>query len=346
MSRTWTRTISLRAARCFMLALTSGIAIGTALTPAEAQTKVRYVEVVRNLAYLPSYIALAKGYFKEEGLDISLTTAQGGEKATAMMLSGGADITLVGPETAVYVWNSESPEKMKIFCSLTATSTNYLVSRQKMSPADFKWSMLKGKTFLGWRPGSTPELFLEYAMHKNGIDHTKDLKHITNLAVPARVGAWLSGTGDFAIFSEPEVTVIEREGKGYAVKFIGKEVGKVDYTVFAATESYIKKNPKVVQSFTNAVYRAQRYVKTADKQELGQLASQYFPGITAAQIANVARRYADEELWPADPIVYEPAINTLQDILIQGGVQKADKRVKYNDIVITSFAETAKAAIK
>jgi NitT/TauT family transport system substrate-binding protein len=346
MSRTWTQTLALRAARCCALALGTGIAIGTMLAPADAQTKVRYVEVVRNLAYLPSYVALAKGYFKEEGLDISVTTAQGGEKATAMILSGSADVTLVGPETVVYVWNSESPEKMKIFCSLTATSTNYLISRQKMVPTDFKWSMLKGKTFLGWRPGSTPELFLEYAMHKNGIDHTKDLKHITNIAVPARIGAWLSGTGDFAIFSEPEVTVIEREGKGYPIKFIGKEVGKVDYTLFAATESYIKKNPKVVQSFTNAIYRAQRYVKTADRQELGQLVSEYFPGITATQIAEVARRYGDVDLWPADPVVYEPAMNTLQDILIQGGVQKADKRVKYSDMVITSFAETAKASIK
>ena len=89
MSNTWTQTISLRAARCCTLALAVGIAIGTTPTSADAQTKVRYVEVVRNLAYLPSYIALAKGYFKEEGLDISLTTAQGGEKATAMMLSGG-----------------------------------------------------------------------------------------------------------------------------------------------------------------------------------------------------------------------------------------------------------------
>lgn len=342
----WIKTFSFRAVRFCALATATGIAIGATLASAEAQTKVRYVEVVRNLAYLPSYIALAKGYFKEEGLDVSLTTAQGGEKATAMILSGAADITLVGPETVVYVWNSESPEKMKIFCSLTATSTNFLVSRQKMTPADFKWSMLKGKTFLGWRPGSTPELFLEYAMRKNGIDHTKDLKHITNIAVPARIGAWLTGTGDFAIFSEPEVTVIEREGKGYPVGFVGTEVGKVDYTLFAATDSYIKKNPKVVQSFTNAVHKAQRYLKTADRQEIGQLVSEYFPGITPAQIADVVRRYGEVELWPVDPVVYEPAINTLQDILIQGDVQKADKRVKYSDIVITSFAETAKATIQ
>ena len=67
MSLTWTQTFSLRVARCCTLALVvTGIAIGTTLASADAQTKVRYVEVVRNLAYLPSYFALAKGYFKEE----------------------------------------------------------------------------------------------------------------------------------------------------------------------------------------------------------------------------------------------------------------------------------------
>jgi len=144
----------------FRLLLVLAIAaFGTASLPSaesRADTRVRYVEVVRNLAYMPSYVAMAKGSFMEVGIDISLSTAQGGDKAPAMILSCNADITLVGPETAIYVWNSESPDKMKIFCSLTATSTNFFVSRKKMTPAEFQWSLIKGKNVLGWRPGSTP----------------------------------------------------------------------------------------------------------------------------------------------------------------------------------------------
>src|SRR3546814_14586588 len=66
-------------------------------------------------------------------------------------------ITLVGPETAVYVQNSASPEKMIIFCSLTGTSTNFFVSREPIPAGEFDWSSIKGKAVLGWRPGSTPE---------------------------------------------------------------------------------------------------------------------------------------------------------------------------------------------
>src|SRR5205085_10986711 len=83
--------------------------------------KVRYSEVVRSMLYAPAYVAITNGYFKDAGLDVSLTTAQGGDKAVAALLSNSADIALIGPESAIYAQNSESPIKTPIFCGLTST---------------------------------------------------------------------------------------------------------------------------------------------------------------------------------------------------------------------------------
>ena len=74
-----------------------------AMAQGKAPVKVRYNEVVRSVLYAPSYVALSKGYFKEAGLDITMTTAFGGDKSTAALLSNTADIALIGPETAIYV---------------------------------------------------------------------------------------------------------------------------------------------------------------------------------------------------------------------------------------------------
>ena len=332
------------------LTVAAALALATSLATlgpaAQAQTRVRYVEVVRNLAYMPAYVAIAKGFFKEKGIDIDISTAQGGHKATAIMLSGGADITLVGPETAVFVMNSESPEKLKIFCSLTATSTNFFVSRKKMTPEEFKWPMIKGSTVLGWRPGSTPELFMEAAMRKYGVDPKKDIDNITNIAVPARMGAWLSGKGDYGIFSEPDLTRIESSGDAHVLRSVGAEVGPVDYTLFMATRSYMEKNPKIIQDFTDAIYKAQKFTETADPMELGKLVAKFFPVVTAEQIAGTVKRYRAVKLWRTDPVVHEAAIKGLQEILIDGGVLKPGKEVKYADIVTTAFAEKAMATVK
>src|ERR1700722_12802292 len=163
--------------------------------------KVRYNEVVRSVLYAPAYAAITKGYFKDAGIDVELTTGGAGDKTMAALLSGSADIALAGPETTIYVLNSDSTTKARIFCGLTSTDGFMLMGRTKAD--QFDWSTLKGKTILGFRPGSTPLLFLEEALRMNGIDPDADVKLVNNIAPPARVGSWIAGQNDYGIFSEP-----------------------------------------------------------------------------------------------------------------------------------------------
>src|SRR6266480_3903467 len=92
-----------------------------AFAQAKPPVKVRYTEVVRSILYAPAYVAIANGYFKDAGLDVAMTTAQGGDKTVAALLSNSADIALIGPETSIYVQNGDSPTKIPIFCGLTVT---------------------------------------------------------------------------------------------------------------------------------------------------------------------------------------------------------------------------------
>src|SRR3974390_1658059 len=227
----------------------SGFAAGTFTLAApritRAQKKppvrVRYNEVVRSVLYAPAYVAIAKGYFEEQGIDLEMSTAQGGDKCMAALLSNAADIALIGPETAIYVLTSDSPTKVRIFCGLTSTDGFMLLGREKVDK--FDWNMLRGKEILGFRPGSTPLLFLEAALRKNGIDPLKDVKLVNNVAIPARVGSWLSGQNQYGIFNEPEPSQLELEGKGYFMASIGETVGPADYTAFMATAQDLRGHP-------------------------------------------------------------------------------------------------------
>ena len=68
----------------------------------ELQT-VRVAEVTRSIFYAPLYVAIEKGFFEEEGLEIELTTVPGGDKTMTTLISDGADIALIGSETSIYV---------------------------------------------------------------------------------------------------------------------------------------------------------------------------------------------------------------------------------------------------
>src|SRR5258707_8451463 len=153
-----------------LAAVTAG---GLASTPALAQTTVNYMEVIRSIFYLPSYIAIEKGYFREEGLDVRMDTGWGTAKVIPPLMGGQRDIVLLGPESQVYVENSPSPDKTKIFCQLTAKDGLLLVSRKKMAPNEFKWAMVKGKDYLDWTNGVTPQIDSLWVLKKHGIDPQK-----------------------------------------------------------------------------------------------------------------------------------------------------------------------------
>jgi NitT/TauT family transport system substrate-binding protein len=329
------------------LAVMVAVAVSAAfLSPADCRaaegkklTPVRYEEVIRSVFYLPSYVAFSKGYFQEEGLDVAMKTSWGSDKGTAALLSGTAQIVLVGPETAVYIQKGESPEKVRIFCGLTATDGSFLVARNK--PENFQWTDLKGKTVLSWRIGSMPALFLEHILRKNGMDPVKDVNILTNLAAPARHGAFAAGTGDFATFFEPDVLMLEQNGIGHFVKSIGNEVGNIDYTVFMATRSFIEKNPEIIQGWTNAIYKAQQYSLTGDPDVIAKEVSQFFPNVDLRLIAESLQRYRSLNILKTNPRVEPEAIAGLQDLMVEGGLLKEAERISFGDIVINDFADKA-----
>ena len=329
-----------RAVQTGLATLLSAAAPLRAFAQSKPRVKVRYNEVVHSILYAPAYVAIAKGMFEEAGLDVTLATAQGGDKSVAIMLSNQADIALIGPELAIYVQNSDSPVKIPIFCGLTATDGFMLLGREKVDK--FDWSMLKGKDILGFRPGSTPLLYLEAALRQNGLDPQKDVKLVNNVGIPARVGSWLAGQNQYGIFIEPDAAQLELDGKAHFMASVGETVGFADYTTFMATDKYIRENPETVQSWTNAIAKAMKWTAEVPVPELVKTLEPFFPGVNPKALTAAAERYRRLKIWKSSPVIEQPAMEKFQDILIQGHVLEPAKRVKFQDLVVTEFFNKAK----
>src|SRR5690242_9662985 len=117
------------------------LVLAASLGGAQAQTKLKVAEVVRSQLFIPLYLAMSQGFVKNEGLDLELVTAGGGDKVGALILSGGADVGLAGPEVPIYLYNGENPDKPVMFASLNATDGFFLLSRKKVD--NFDWSALR-----------------------------------------------------------------------------------------------------------------------------------------------------------------------------------------------------------
>jgi len=325
--------------RFFSLWLAIGLAVVAILTGCSSTPeKIRIGEVTRSLFYAPQYVALEKGFFKEEGLDVELSTIPGGDKVMSALLSGGIEVALVGSETSIYVSQQGAADPVINFAQLTQTDGTFLVARKKED--NFSFDHLKGSVFLGQRKGGMPQMAGEYVLKEHNINPQSDLTLIQNIEFKNIAASFASGTGEYVQLFEPEASRFEQEGIGHVVASFGKESGIVPYTVFMTKQSYLDSNSAAIQKFTNAVYKGQQWVASHSPKETAEVISKYFEQIEPDLLESAVKRYLEQGSYATDPILDEAEWNQLQDIMDKAGELK--QRADYAKLVNTTFAKKAK----
>lgn len=300
-------------------------------------TKITLAEVTHSTFYAPQYVALAEGFFEEEGLDVEIINTKGADKTMAALLSNEADIGLMGPEASIYVYNQGKEDYAINFAQLTQRDGSFLIGREKDD--NFTFDKLKGKSILGGRKGGVPEMTLEYVLKKNKLNLEKDVNVRTDIQFAVMAGAFTSGTGDYVTLFEPVASSLEKEGKGYVVASIGKESGYLPYTCYSSKKSYIENNRDTIQKFTNAIYKSQQWLKTHSSEDIARSISSEFTETDIEDLTVVVERYKSQDTWSETTILKEDSLNHLMDIIDLAG--ELDKRAPYDKIVTTQFSQNA-----
>lgn len=303
----------------------------------DGNQKVVLNEVAHSIFYAPMYVAIEEGYFADEGIDLELVTGFGADKTMTAVLSGEADIGFMGSEASIYTYNEGANDYVVNFAQLTQRAGNFLVSREKIT--DFSWDDLKGSTVLGGRKGGMPQMVFEYILKQQNIDPKKDLKINQNIDFGSTAAAFAEGQADFTVEFEPGATTLEQAGKGYVVASLGTDSGYVPYTAFSAKESYIQKNPEIIQGFTNAIQRGMDYVQSHTPEEIAKTIQPQFKETDLATITTIVTRYYNQNTWKSDLVFERDSFELLQDILDSAG--ELEKRAPYDKLVTTEFAQNA-----
>ena len=319
-----------------VILIVAAIVIGTVIknngtgeaTTSELKT-ISVSEVTRSVFYSPQYVAIAAGYFEEEGLKIDLTTGQGADNVMTAVLSNQVDIGFAGPEASIYVYNEGKEDYAQVFAQLTKTDGSFLVSSQKID--NFEWSDLKGKTVIPGRKGGVPYMTLLYVLKQKGIDPQNDLVLDDSIDFDLMASAFSTGKADFVTLFEPTASQIQLSGKGYIVDSVGKEAGEVPYTAYFAKKSYIEKNTDIIQKFTNAIYKGQQYVQTHTSDEIATLIKDFFPDADVSILAKAIESYRQIDAWNTNPYMSEEDFNLLQDIIYSAG--ELEKYAPYDKVV-------------
>ena len=300
--------------------------------------KVTLNEVAHSIFYAPMYVAIEEGYFKEEGIDLTLVTGFGADKTVTAVLAGEADIGFMGSESTIYTKNGGAEDYLINFAQLTQRAGNFLVAREPIE--NFEWDMLKGKKVLGGRAGGMPEMVFEYILKQNGLDPQKDLSIDQSIDFGATAAAFTGDdSADFTVEFEPSATALEKQGAGYVVASLGVDSGYVPYTSYSAKTSYMKKNPDIMQKFTDALQKGMDYVQSHTPEEIAEVIEPQFPETDLDTITAIVKRYYDQDTWKENLVFGQDGFELLQDILEDAGELK--ERTPYAELVNTEFAQNA-----
>lgn len=288
-----------------------------ATASAQALQTVRLSEVVRSVFYAPQYVAIANGFFEEQGLDVDLSTAWGADKGAAALISGSVDVGFFGPEATVYIYQQGATDHLVGFAQLTARDGSFFLTRNV--DEEFEWENVRGKTIVGARIGGVPQMSLEWVLKQHGIEPFVDVEIITSLAFEAAVGAFEAGVGDYIAQFEPALSEIEARGRGKIVASIGAEAGPVSYTVYHARKSVLEENPDLFVRFTRAIHQGQLWVFNHSAAEVAEVIAPFFPLIDHDILVKSMGLYQAIDAWPPTPVISEEHFMHLQEIMMEAG---------------------------
>jgi len=302
-------------------------------------------EVTHSIFYAPFYAAINLGYMEEEGIEIDLTNGGGSDQSMTALLSGSADMALLGPETAVYVVGEGAKNAPVIVGQLTKRDGSLLVGRT--NETNFNWSNLAGKEIIGGRRGGSPAMSLQYAVEKAGntVGTAPEQCNINlDVAFNLVVGAFEAGQGDYCTMFEPTASEYVAAGKGYIVAAVGQASGEVPFTCFMAMQSYLNKNQSKVEGFLRAVTRAYNYLISATDQEIIDALKPSFSTTTDEIIVSAVRNYIDFDMWKSTPVMNKADFERLQDVMQNAG--ELQKRINFEDVVNNTYAEKVIDSLK
>ena len=295
--------------------------------PSNELEKVRVAEVTHSPFYAPLYVALEKGYFKDEGIDVELILTSGADKVSAAVLSKDVEIGFCGPEATIYIYNGGEKNYLINFAGLTKKDGQFIIGRKKND--NFKLSDLNNKEVLVGRLGGMPAINFNNALEKNNVQNAK-LNYSVEFANLS--SAFISGTGDYVNLFEPNATQLEKMGFGFIVGNVGSLASNVPYTAFNTRLSYYENNKDLINRFNNALNKGLLYVANNSSSDISKAIIKQFPNISLNDLEVIVNNYKKNDTWYLNTSINKDHFVNLEDMLIKNNL--INSYVSYDKLVV------------
>jgi NitT/TauT family transport system substrate-binding protein len=285
--------------------------------------------------YAPQFVAIHRGFFAEEGLDVSAEAAGGGRTTVSALIDGSIDIGLGGIMRSLDLADRDG-RLLPHFIEVNSRNGFFLLAREPRP--SFAWSDLAGREVISFAEAPTPWQCMLTVLRKNGVDPAR-VRITRDLPTAQAVAAFRAGRGDFLEQGQTVTEQLLAEGAAFVVASMGDATGPVPFSSFMTTPAFLARERPLLERFTRAVYRTQRWMAEAPARDIAAAIAPAFPDVDPVIREKAIDRYLRQATWARDPVIRRPGYEYLQRILLDGGFIKREHR--YEDLVDTTIAEAA-----
>jgi len=290
-------------------------------------------------SYFPAVAAVELGFFKKEGLDVSLELIFPVDKSYAALRDGEVDFVGGSAHSALAAFPNW--KGVKLLCAQGQGMYWFLVMRPDLVKEKGDVSVVKGCTI-----GAAPwvEMGLRRLVAAAGLDTERD--NIKIMPVPGAVGAGINfGVTAAKALEDGKIDGFWANGMGTEVA-VRKGIGKVvldirrgdgppecfNYTMasIATTDRMVREEPEKASAAIRAVMAAQKAL-TADPSLATGIGKKLFPETEAALIAELIRR----DLPFYSPVISEEFVRDMNQFARDMNILDGD--VAYEDVVATGL---------
>jgi len=291
------------------------------------------------LTFSPVFVADKLGYFRDEGLDVTIVPTTSGDASVQAMLGGSVQAITTGFDTPVEL--TAKGQDTQHLAGLEMATIYAFVGGNAFPqvPADDPRAFVgavKGKKFGVASNGSTGDLIAKGLFSEYGLDPEKDVSIIAVGTGAAATAALQTGSVDALITYEPDLTKMVAAGAGRIVFDLRTTKTETTYSqlptsTLTATTAWIEGNPAAAKALVRAVTRADRVLREDPATALPVL-TQLYPDLPAAAV---------KEIYTASQAHFRPEISpetfaAAMKIYKDAGVVAED--VPYDKVVATQFA--------
>ena len=227
---------------------------------AQASEPVRFCRPLNMVSALP-YIAEAKGYFKDQGLNITFIKATSGTFCRDALLAGSTDVSIIGGENLMFM--TSTPLNVSIFSFLQKSPEMALYVRKDHGITSVK--DIKGKT-IGWWPGwsyfYTLRLLEKYNLNIGDV-------HFKIMQAQTMLDSFKAGTIDGFVSWEPwgsnALTAVGDNGLRLADKVYSPSA------VLATGNNFMASHPEILEKILRALIQAQQDIKAHPAEDMMRL---------------------------------------------------------------------------